>query len=218
MIDRLQYISQANAAGSHIPAVERALLAGCKWIQLRIKDQSPAFIQGQALLAKALCDTFNARLIVNDHPEIALQVSAHGVHLGLLDMAIPEARKIVGPEMIIGGTANTLEHVLQRVAEGADYVGLGPLRFTTTKKNLSPILGLPGYRHIMNELQARQIDVPVIAIGGLVIKDVSELMNAGLYGVAVSGLITNTDDANGVVTRLVQALNTYTNPLNIKPC
>lgn len=218
MIDRLQYISQADAAGNHIPAIERALLAGCKWIQLRVKNQSPAFIHNQALLAKAICDIHNAKLIVNDHPDIAVQVAAYGVHLGLKDMPIPEARTIVGPEMVIGGTANTLEHVLQRVADGADYVGLGPLRFTTTKKNLSPLLGLVGYQHIMNQLQVLQMDVPVVAIGGLVMDDVRELVNVGLYGVALSGLITNAQDSREVVTAVQQALNTYTNHLNIRPC
>ena len=218
MIDRLQYISQADAEGNHIPAIERALLAGCKWIQLRVKDQSPAFIHNQALLAKARCDEFDAKLIVNDHPDIAVQVAAYGVHLGLQDMPIPEARTIVGPEMVIGGTANTLEHVLQRVADGADYVGLGPFRFTTTKKNLSPLLGLSGYQHVMNELQARQMDVPIVAIGGLVMDDVRDLINVGLYGVAVSGLITNAPDANEVVIALQEELNTYTNQLNIRPC
>lgn len=218
MIDRLQYISQANIAGNHIPAIERALLAGCRWIQLRVKDQSVAFIQEQALLAKALCDSFEAKLIINDHPDIAKQVDAYGLHLGLQDMPIREARKIVGPDTIIGGTANTLEHVLQRLDEGADYVGLGPLRFTETKKNLSPLLGLEGYRHIMNQLQTRLVDIPVVAIGGLMVSDVSALMQAGLYGLAVSGLITNADDPSGAVASLNQKLHTYTNYLKIKPC
>jgi thiamine-phosphate pyrophosphorylase len=218
MINKLQYISQADPSGSHIPAIEQALSAGCRWIQLRIKDQSRAYTHEQALQAKALCDTFGAKLIINDDPEIAVAVGARGVHLGLLDMAIPDARKIVGSDMIIGGTANTLEHVLQRVNEGADYVGLGPLRFTSTKKNLSPLLGFEGYQSILNQLSAEAIDIPVVAIGGIAVADVSRLMRLGLYGIAVSGLITHAADPQEVVHTLNIELNSRTNHLKPESC
>jgi thiamine-phosphate pyrophosphorylase len=218
MINKLQYISQADPSGSHIPAIEQALGAGCYWIQLRIKDQSRAYTHEQALQAKALCDTFGAKLIINDDPEIAVAVGAQGVHLGLLDMAIPEARKIVGPDMIIGGTANTHEHVIQRVNEGADYVGLGPLRFTSTKKNLSPLLGFEGYQSILNQLSGQGIDLPVVAIGGIALADVRRLMRLGIYGVAVSGLITHAADAQEVVQTLNIELNSRTNHLKPASC
>jgi len=206
MIDKLHYISQANAAGSHIPAIERALLAGCKWIQLRIKDQSHAFINEQAVQAKVLCDSFNAKLIVNDHTDIARNVGAYGVHLGLQDMPLAEARKIVGQDIIIGGTANTLEDVLQRIQEGADYIGLGPLRFTTTKRNLSPLLGVAGFQNMLSHLAVKGISIPIVAIGGLTIGDVPTLMKAGIYGIAVSSLITNADDPRQVVEALYAEL------------
>ena len=218
MINKLQYISQADPAGSHIPAIEQALGAGCRWIQLRIKDRSRAYTQEQALQAKALCDTFGAKLIINDDPEIAVAVGAQGVHLGLLDMAIPEARKIVGPDMIIGGTANTHEHALQRVNEGSDYVGLGPLRFTSTKKNLSPLLGFEGYQSILNQLSGQGIDIPVVAIGGIAVADVSRLMRLGLYGIAVSGLINHAADPQEVVQALNIELNSRTNHLKPESC
>lgn len=218
MINKLQYISQADPSGSHIPAIEQALGAGCGWIQLRIKDQSSAYTHEQALQAKALCDTFGAMLVINDDPEIAVSVGAQGVHLGLLDMAIPDARKIVGPDMIIGGTANTLEHVLQRVNEGADYVGLGPLRFTSTKKILSPLLGFEGYQSILDQLSAQGINLPIVAIGGVGVGDVSSLMRLGIYGVAVSGLITHAADPHQVVKTLNIELNSRTNHLKPESC
>ncbi len=206
MIDKLHYISQPIGQGAHLPAIEKALEAGCKWIQLRVKDQEPAYILKEAQAAKALCDAFDAKLVINDHPEIALASGAYGLHLGLQDMSIPEARKIVGSEMIIGGTANTFEQVLQRITEGADYVGLGPYRFTTTKKKLSPILGIAGYEAILRQLRERDIHIPIIAIGGIRVEDVSEIINSGVYGVALSGAITLAADAALAVNELKQQL------------
>lgn len=218
MIDKLHYITQPDAGGDHLPAVLKALRAGCTWIQLRIKDREPEFILKQAILAKMLCDKHKARLIVNDYPEIALEVKAYGLHLGLSDMDIPAARTIVGDKMIIGGTANTFEHVIKRVAEGANYVGLGPFRFTTTKKKLSPILGLNGYKAVMDQLKTAQINVPVIAIGGLVSEDATELMSLGLHGIAMSGAITSSVKADEVVLSLRKALNQDTNELKRPSC
>jgi thiamine-phosphate pyrophosphorylase len=207
MIDKLQYISQAPAGTSHIKAIETALRAGCKWIQLRIKDEMPAYILEEALAAKGLCDQYGGKLIVNDHPDIALAVGAYGLHLGLGDMPIPAARDIVGPDMIIGGTANTFEHVCLRINEGANYVGLGPFRFTSTKKNLSPILGPAGYRAILEAMQIAGFNVPIIAIGGIMPEDVAGLVEIGIYGVAVSGAVTSAKDAAGTVTQLHETLN-----------
>ena len=108
-------------------------------------------------------------------------------------MPVSEAKKIIG-DKIIGGTANTLSDVLKRVDEGCSYIGLGPFRFTTTKEKLSPVLGLEGYEKIMNELELRQIQMLVYAIGGIVLEDIRAIMETGVYGVAVSGIITNHSD------------------------
>ena len=214
MIDKLHYITQPDERGDHLPAILKALHAGCRCIQLRIKDRSPEFILEQARLAKQLCNAHEANLIVNDYPNIAGEVSAYGLHLGLSDMTIPKARAIVGSEMVIGGTANTLDHVVKRIEEGANYVGLGPFRFTTTKTNLSPILGIAGYKTIMDGLNVEGLDIPVIAIGGLVPEDVPALIALGLYGVAISGAITSSVAAEEVVLSLNKALHQNTTHLN----
>ncbi len=191
MIDKLHYISQKPLKGTHLDAIEAVLIAGGKWIQLRVKDLPLPEILELAIQSRKLCEQYAARLIVNDHPAIAVQAAAHGLHLGLTDMPIAEARAIVGPDKIIGGTANTFEHIVQRVAEGADYIGLGPYRFTSTKQNLSPIIGLEGYRLIMEQVRRAGFTVPIIAIGGIVAADIPHLTQEGLYGVAVSGSLTN---------------------------
>ncbi|WP_443938473.1 thiamine phosphate synthase [Pedobacter sp. MW01-1-1] len=207
MIDKLHYISQEPENGTHLSAIQAALDAGVRWIQLRIKNQPEETIFNTALAAAQLCKTYQAKLIINDYPEIALNVGAYGVHLGLEDMPIENARAIVGKNTIIGGTANTLDQVLQRIQEGVDYIGLGPYRYTKTKEKLSPILGLTGYQNIMEQLQQSEIKTPIIAIGGIVSSDIAELLKTGLHGVAVSGAITYAPDALTTVKNLYQQLN-----------
>lgn len=205
MIDRLHYISQVPRSGSQLRAISQALDAGCKWVQLRMKDQPLELILEYAIEANRLCNQHGAKLLVNDHPEIALKAGAYGIHLGLQDMSLTKAREIVGQKMIIGGTANTLLHVEQRIAEGADYIGLGPYRFTTTKKNLSPILGWEGISAIMQSLGAESI--PVIAIGGILPEDLSAIMQTGVHGVAVSGAITFAANRADTIRHMYSCLN-----------
>ena len=207
MIDKLHYISQQPQNGSHLTAIKQALEAGCKWVQLRVKNQPADVILEYAIEANRLCNQYGAKLIVNDHPQIALKAGAYGVHLGLQDMPVSQARDIVGEKIIIGGTANTFQHIKQRVAEGADYIGLGPYRFTATKQNLSPILGLQGYNIIMQQMQDAGIRIPVIAIGGILADDVATIMQAGLHGVAISGAITFADNQQQAVKQIYQQLN-----------
>ncbi|RQO74096.1 thiamine phosphate synthase [Pedobacter sp. KBW06] len=195
MIDRLHYISQSSAELSHLEAIEQVLNAGGKWIQLRVKDQPETEVLNLAKAANELCKKFAARLIINDFPGVSKAISAHGLHLGLNDMSITNARLLTGNKIIIGGTANTFADIQKRVAEGADYIGLGPFRFTGTKKVLSPVLGLEGYAEIMKQVKKSGIILPVIAIGGITPEDLPELLKTGLYGVAVSGALTQKSDA-----------------------
>lgn len=208
MIDKLHYISQQTEKGTHLSAIETALKAGCKWVQLRVKNQPKALILEYALQAQALCTQYGAKLVVNDHPEIALKAGAYGLHLGLQDMPVAEARQIVGDQMIIGGTANTFQDIKQRVAEGTDYIGLGPFRFTKTKHQLSPILGLEGYTNIMKQVRLAGIQTPIIAIGGIEPEDVPLIIKTGLYGVAVSGTITHAIHPAQTVENIYQQFDT----------
>ena len=207
MIDKLHYISQQPTNGTHLTTIKAALNAGCKWIQLRVKDAPENIILEYALEAQALCGEFGAKLIVNDHPEIALQAGAYGLHLGLQDLPIAKARQIVGNQMIIGGTANTFEHIVQRVAEGVNYIGLGPYRFTKTKQKLSPILGLAGYQDILAQVRSAGINIPIIAIGGIEPGDITSIMQTGVHGVAISGAITYAADAVQTTQQIYRQLH-----------
>lgn len=205
-IERLHYISQQTTTYSHASAIHQALDAGCRWIQLRVKNTTPAELLPVAEKVKQLCDRYQARLVVNDYPAVAKAVEAYGVHLGLTDMPVKEARSITGPGMIIGGTANCFDDIRLRVQEGADYIGLGPFRFTTTKAKLSPILGLEGYHRLLQQMQAEGLSIPVIAIGGITAADVEALLQTGVHGIALSGAITHAADQPAVVAALHRLL------------
>jgi len=196
VIDKIHYISQVPEHGSHLTAIEKVLRSGGKWIQLRVKEQEENAVLDLAIAARRLCTQYAAKLIINDYPGIAMQCNADGVHLGLDDMPVTEARAMLGKSKCIGGTANTFEDIQRRTAEGVDYIGLGPFRFTTTKKNLSPVLGLEGYISLMEQVQKAGIHIPVIAIGGIELDDIRPLLSTGLHGIAVSGLLTRNNNLN----------------------
>ncbi len=211
MYPKLHYISQGLTAKAQLDAIQQALDAGCKMIQLRFKNAKDIELTALAEEVKKRCTAYQALFIVNDYPHIAHAVDADGLHLGLTDMSVVEAKKIIGNTKIIGGSTNTLEHVLQRVEEGCNYIGLGPFRFTVTKEKLSPIVGLTGYENILNELRKRTIAIPIYAIGGIEISDTAAIRQIGIYGVAVSGVIANHSNKKLVVqqfnTLLYEAVN-----------
>lgn len=203
MFNRLQYISQGNTVEEQLYNIHQALDHGCDWIQMRFKNATSedTFTLAEAL--KILCQEYLATFIINDNVALAKQIDADGVHLGLSDMGIAKAREILGNTKIIGGTANTFEDIQNHVQNGCDYIGLGPFRFTKTKEKLSPILGLEGYQKILTQLKEQQIETPIYAIGGILTDDVESIIKTGIHGIAVSGLITESDSK----TKLITALN-----------
>jgi thiamine-phosphate pyrophosphorylase len=190
MYSKIQYISQGLTAIEQFNNIQQALDAGCSWIQLRFKNADTQELIPLAENVQLLCKKYEATFILNDYPQLAKQLDTDGVHLGLQDTSITAARTLLGDQKIIGGTANTLADALQRVREGCNYIGLGPLRFTPTKEKLSPVIGIAGYQHILNELKKEEIETPVYAIGGVIPADVPDLAACGVYGIAVSGIIT----------------------------
>lgn len=191
MFSKIQYISQGNTALEQETNINNALQAGADWIQLRWKQGAEEQLLALALRIKQHCLKYGATLIINDHIQVAKTIDAAGVHLGLTDTSIQKARQLLGPNMIIGGTANTLSDVRQRIAENCDYIGLGPLRFTSTKEKLSPILGLTGYQDILQYLKNEETEhPPIYAIGGITLDDITPIQDIGIYGIALSSLIT----------------------------
>lgn len=191
---RLQFISHGDSADAQLQGIEAVLQGGCRWVQLRMKDAPQATVAEVGRKAAELCRRFGATFIIDDHVELVHLLGADGVHLGKNDMQPDEARRLLGPAKIIGSTANTLGDIRAAAAAGADYIGLGPFRFTTTKKNLSPVLGLEGYRSIIAAARAEGIALPIVAIGGITACDVAPIRQAGAAGIAVSGSILRAEN------------------------
>lgn len=199
----LQFITHQTEQHSYFDSARMALEGGCKWIQLRMKEASAEEIEAVALQLKPLCQSHEAILILDDHVELARKLELDGVHLGKSDMPVAQARSILGEAFIIGGTANTFDDVKMHYLAGADYVGVGPFRFTTTKKNLSPVLGLEGYASIIAQMRAEDIQLPVVAIGGITYEDIPAILATGVNGIALSGTILGAENPAQETNRII---------------
>ena len=190
----IQFITHSNNRYGYVDSARLALEGGCRWVQLRMKEATEAEFMAAAAEIGRLCKEHGATFVLDDHVEWVEKTGADGVHLGKNDMPIDEARKILGSDKIIGGTANTFEDVERLYRQCADYIGCGPFRFTTTKKNLSPVLGLEGYQHIVDQMKSHGINLPIVAIGGILESDIKSILATGVSGIAVSGGILNAEN------------------------
>ena len=205
MIPKLHYISQGSAAADHLENIQKACASGAELVQLRLKNVSEKKILKLAKEAREITSHFQTRLIINDHYKIAKKVKADGVHLGETDVCPTIARKHLYTWQIIGGTANTLEDCETLISKEVDYISLGPFRVTTTKEHLPPVLGLKGYTAIMEALKT---ETPIIGVGGITTEDVTDILETGISGVAVSGEITRDFNIIRKFNKLLNASST----------
>ena len=190
MISRLHYITQNLPDFSHSQLAEFACKGGADWVQLRVKGKTFDEWLKTAQETKLICQKYGAKLIINDNIQIAKEICADGVHLGKEDADPQEARIFLGDNYIIGGSTNNADDVKRMIVSGVDYIGIGPFRFTSTKANLNPVLGLEGIRKIAEQFATK---IPLIAIGGIKVADLDFLLQTGIYGVAVSSAINLTE-------------------------
>lgn len=202
----IQFITHSNNRYGYVDGARLALEGGCRWVQLRMKEATEAEFMAAAAEIGRLCKEHGATFVLDDHVEWVEKTGADGVHLGKNDMPIDVARKILGSDKIIGGTANTFEDVERLYRQGADYIGCGPFRFTTTKKNLSPVLGLEGYQHIVDQMKSHGINLPIVAIGGILESDIKSILATGVSGIAVSGGILNAENPAEEMQRFLKHL------------
>ena len=200
----IQFISHYTDQYSYLDAIRLALEGGCRWVQLRMKDASIHDFLSIGKEVRRLCDSYQATFILDDHVELVRELGADGVHLGKKDMPVAEARKILGNDYIIGGTANTFDDVKMHYEASANYIGCGPFRFTTTKQGLAPVLGLEGYRSIIAQMSAEGIDLPMVAIGGITAEDIPAIMQTGVSGIALSGAVLRAADPVAEMKRLTE--------------
>lgn len=200
----IQFISHYTDQYSYLDSIRLALEGGCRWVQLRMKDASTQDFLRIGKEVRRLCDSYQATFILDDHVELVREIGADGVHLGKKDMPVAEARKTLGNDCIIGGTANTFDDVKMHYEASANYIGCGPFRFTTTKQGLAPVLGLEGYRSIIAQMSAEGIDLPMVAIGGITAEDIPALMQTGVSGIALSGAVLRAADPVAEMKRLTE--------------
>ncbi|MDE5800987.1 MAG: thiamine phosphate synthase [Paramuribaculum sp.] len=190
----LQFITDASDKYSIAEEVQMAIEGGCRWVQLRMKDATDDEVRQVAMELIPMCRETDTFLIIDDRVELVNELKVSGVHLGKEDMDPLQAREVLGPHAIIGVTANTAEDIIKYKGKDLDYFGVGPYKFTTTKKNLAPVLGLEGYQKLVKEVRDAGVQFPIVAIGGITKKDVKPLMATGVNGIAISRAIIDADD------------------------
>lgn len=201
-ISKLQFITISAAIA------EQACKGGVDWIQLRLKNITYEDYRKVALEVQAVCKKYNATFIVNDNIKLALDINADGVHVGKEDpLPQEDIDAMLAKNGIIGVTANEIEDFIHLDGKPVSYIGLGPFRYTDTKKNLSPILGLDGYHKLFYEIRERRLNPPpVVGIGGITEADVNILLTTGLHGIAVSGAIGNANDVTDAAQKFKQLI------------
>ncbi len=201
MLPRLQFLTLDGAPCGHVAQARLALAGGVRWIQLRAKGLGEDEWARLAREVGALCRAAGATFIVNDSPRVAAVAGADGVHLGAADASPEEARALLGEDALVGVTLNFPAHLDRLRGARVDYVGVGPLRATSSK---------PGHAAPHSEESLRSLiaaaGLPAYVVGGVVSDDAPRLFGLGAHGVAVSGAVALAADPEAAARRLVAAV------------
>lgn len=185
--------------GETLAAVtERVLQSGATFLQIREKELAHDAFLAEAVELKTLCERYHVPFVVNDDIDIALACGADGVHVGQSDIAGKDLRALIGPDMLLGISANTVETAVAAQNAGADYIGVGAVFGTTTKKD-AETLSVPALRAICDA-----VDIPVVAIGGISKNNIARLSGSGVDGVAVISAIYGQDDPAAATADLLE--------------
>lgn len=197
----LHVLTDAAGGPRALAAVTAAVAAGTPVVQVRAKGCTDRVLHDFARAVVEVCRPAGVTCLVNDRVDVALAVGADGTHLGEHDLPLAAARRVAGPGHLLGGTARDPERARLLVAEGADYLGVGPAFATTTKTGLPDPIGPAGVAAV-----ATAVPVPVVAIGGVTAARVGELLAAGAAGVAVVGAVSAAADPGAATRELLRAL------------
>lgn len=181
---------------SHLELAEAAIEGGADVVQLRDKEASALALLETALELASLCRRKRIHLIVNDRADIAWAADAHGVHLGDQDLPLSAARRLLGPDRILGSSADNAEDATRLARDGADYAGIGPIFSTTSKTDAGPELGIEG---LVKAVRASPI--PLIAIGGITLSNLEEVVATGVHGVALLSAVSLSPHPASVVQK-----------------
>jgi thiamine-phosphate pyrophosphorylase len=202
-ISKFHYLTQDLPHRSHTEQAQTACQAGANWIQYRCLTKPDDELIDEINEIAAICDDWGTTLIVTNHYELLDRVDAQGVHIEDFDADLIYIRKYIGDDKTLGASATNIERLLQvQNTRVVDYCGYGPFAHTDTKPNDKPLIGFEGYRL----LQKQPIEIPVIAVGGILLNDVEPLMATGIYGIAISGAINMAPDPGITLKAFYQKL------------
>jgi len=202
-ISKFHYLTQDLPDRSHVAQAQTACEAGANWIQYRCMSKSDEEMIAELHQIAAICDDWGATLILANHYHLLDKVDAQGVHMEDLDADFAAIREAITDEKTLGASATSIEALLRIQNSGVvDYCGYGPFAHTDTKPNNKPLLGYEGYR----ALESHPIELPVIAVGGVQLKDVELLMQTGVYGIAVSSAVNLSLDPAGMVKEIYRRI------------
>jgi len=193
-IEKLQFITHDLDKLSHVEQARIVCQAGGKWVQYRCLTKDDEALLDDINQIAEICDDWGATLIVTDHVHLNGKADIQGFHLEDMNANFLQLRAELGEAVTIGGSSNTVEGLLRLAKEGVDYAGFGPFAHTDTKPNNMPLLGVGGYEKAMLKLKEAEIELPVMAVGGVTLDDVDALMQTGVFGIAVSAAINRADD------------------------
>src|SRR3990167_5318032 len=218
-LPRIQYITHPRENFDELSWVHRLHENGVNWIQLRIKEDDfiQQFPQKHFLASfheiadkmRAVTEALGMLLTINDEAEVARFSNADGLHVGQEDMLQDSAFEQLQTDKILGGTANSITEMERFNGVCMSYFGVGPFRSTTTKSTLKPVLGLEGYQTMIDFLRTENKTVPVYAIGGILASDVNDILETGVYGIAVSGAFFNEKHSPEVIRAFVDKTEAY---------
>lgn len=189
---------------THVDLARFAAAGGSAVIQLRDKSAPDSEMIETGCAIREIAWRYGVLFFVNDRPDVAVACGADGVHLGSEDAAVSAARALMGADRVIGASAGNPEVARAREAEGADYLGTGPVYSTGSKSDARPAIGPEGLRSVV-----KAVKIPVIAIGGITAESVPEVLAAGARGVAVISAVCGRDDPEQAAKRIVRRIELY---------
>lgn len=189
-ISKFHYLTQDLPLRSHLEQVSIACESGANWIQYRCFSKNEEQLLDEINRIAEICDDWGTTLIVTDHVSLLSKADIQGLHIEDMNADFKSIRNIIGPDKTFGASANTIEDIIRIVESGVvDYIGCGPFAVTHTKPNDYPLLRVEGYKEITEKMQDLGISIPLLAVGGVGADDVAPLLQAGVYGVAISAAV-----------------------------
>lgn len=207
-ISRFHYLTQDLSTRTHPEQVQIACEAGANWIQYRCFSKSEEDLLSEINAIATICDDWGATLIVTDHIQLSDKADVQGFHIEDMNADFVSIRNSVGPDKTLGASANSFDDILRIANSGVvDYIGCGPFAITYTKPNDYPMLGIEGYRSIVENMKEASIDIPLLAVGGVTLEDVDALLETGVYGIAVSAAVNLAENPGRAFKQLYNKLH-----------